>query len=234
MVKMFLSRRALIGLFTLLTACGSSVEGTGSGAGGASTSASTATSGGGQGEAGAGAGDCQPWEECTCAPCDEQGGTCLIRCNFGAGYECFAPGPPAEDEFSCGGFENCDRTEACIDVEQGPGDTCIEHFCVALPAACADDATCTCLAPYIDDPPSDAGTVGTCTDEGGEIHVSYSGSARRPPWDDPWCGTATCGEQEVCWACSTDGDATVDTFVCASSDPGPDGDPSCVRQWGSQ
>jgi hypothetical protein len=215
----------------LLPACGSSVEATSSGAGGSPTGASTAMSAGaGEGGAGGGGG-CQPWEECTCAPCDEQGGTCLVRCNFGAGYECFAPGPPAEDEFSCGGFVNCDITEACVDVEQAAGDTCIDHFCAVLPDACAHDRTCSCLATYIDDP-SFAQGPGACTDDGGEIHVTYAGGAQRPPWDEPWCGAETCEGDEVCWACSTDGDGTVDTHVCAAADPGPDGDPSCTRQWG--
>jgi hypothetical protein len=233
MVAMPPSRLSLIAIATCVAACGSSVEDTSSGAGGASptTATSTASSGGGQGQAGGGAGGCQPWEECTCVPCDEQGGTCLMRCNFGAGYECFAPGPPTANEFSCGGFENCDRTEACIDVEQGGGDSCIDHFCAALPDACADDRTCACLAEFIDDPIFATGP-GACTDAGGEIHVTYAGGAPRPPWDEPWCGSETCAGDDVCWACSTDGDASIDTWLCAATDPGPDGSPSCHRQWG--
>lgn len=237
MVAMSLSRLALLVLAVVPAACGSSVETvetTSSGAGGAhptsaTSGASTATSGGGHGQTGAGG--CQPWEECTCAPCDEQGGTCLLRCNFGAGYECFTPGPPAEDEFSCGGFVNCDGTQACIDVDQAAGDTCIDHFCAVLPDVCAYDRTCACLAPFIDDPIFAQGP-GACTDVGGEIHVTYAGGAARPPWDAPWCGPESCAGEEVCWACSTDGDGTVDSYVCSATDPGPDGSPSCTRQWG--
>jgi hypothetical protein len=226
-------------LIVASAACGSDVETRdGSGGDGATGSSSEAqvgstTGGGGAPSSGSAAGGaaCQPWEECACVPCDAEGGTCLIRCNFGAGYECFAPGPPAADQFSCGGFVNCANTEACIDVEQGGGDSCIDHFCAALPDPCAYDRSCACLAEYIDRPVSEWGTP-TCTDVGGEIHVTFAGSTPKPPWDDPWCGTETCAGEETCWACFTDGDTTVDNYVCATDDPGPDGDPSCTRQWG--
>ncbi len=225
-------------LVLITSACGSEVERGGSGGSGAAGSSTTLSStvtmgtGGAPGAGGAqGVGGCEPWEPCTCVPCDEQGGTCLLRCNFGAGYDCYTPGPPAEDEFSCGGFENCSNTEACIDVTQAAGDTCTDHFCVALPDACAFDRTCACIADYIDEPAFAQGP-GTCTDVGGEIHVEYPGGAAKPPWDEPWCGGATCAGEETCWACITDGSTTVDTYLCAVTDPGPDGSPSCTRQWG--
>lgn len=222
---------ATILLFThVLAACGSAVErepgaGGGDAGGGTPSSTSTATSSGGDG-------GCGPYERaCNCAECD---GTCVQECNYSPEWSCHTPGPPGDDEFACGGYVNCGApNQACIHVAPA-GDGCDDYFCADVPYACEGDATCDCLAPYVDEQIFDA----ECTERDGTerpgVEIRLTGTSARPPWDHPACGLETCliEENESCWLCISDGGAT-ETDACSWGRPDVPVGVTCTIVWGA-
>ncbi len=226
------SARALVLIASLgsLAACSSDVETDPDlGGGGRGTTSSIATGAGGDdpGEGGAGGGPaCEPYDQaCNCADCD---GSCVQACNYEPQWECFAPGPPGDGEFSCGGWENCVvGYHACIHVSP-LGDGCVDYFCAEVPSDCTGDASCDCIAQYIDG----AQFPTTCADGGnGEVTVEYQAYAEEPPWDAPWCGDATCGQDEGCYSCVTDGGMGDPYWECSVESPSIPGIQGCTTRW---
>lgn len=220
---------ATLGL--LLPACGSDVETDGDpGAGGGDGTGGSQGDGGSgqvtsQVSGGSGGEDCDSFDaECNCREC---GGTCIQACNYDSAWDCYEPPAPAAGERSCGGFENCDASEACIQVTP-MGDGCVDFFCTLLPSDCEAEPTCACVAEFTDE--HDFGTE--CTDEGG-LEVLFYGDASDPPWDRPACGVESCGVNESCWTCYTDGSSGEDSgfSVCAVEDPTAFGAQSCIAVW---
>jgi hypothetical protein len=109
--------------------------GSGGAAGGGGDSTDAATSGGYE---------CPPTTECDAGTVLED--TC--RGTFCPVYygTCYPPAPPpGMDEFSCDGLLNCAVGQVCK-IAEPFGDGCYDHDCVPIPAACAADPSCECLA----------------------------------------------------------------------------------------
>jgi hypothetical protein len=76
---------------------------------------------------------------------------------------CVATKAPGATEFACK-WTACAVGEICLDIEPA-GDGCPDAQCAPVPAECAADPTCTCVAPAFD------GTRSCKEDDAGNITV---------------------------------------------------------------